>query len=102
MLFVTSMKGVSPITKRNYVVESVGIIFLIHQKDVDNPQQVTREPCEHSFGSMQGIQREFSVKEMVELVGKSSQLFAALIAGVFNIIGIGKRDTRQLWMMQMC
>jgi hypothetical protein len=30
---------------------------------------------------MQGIQREFSVKGMVELVGKTSQLLAALMAG---------------------
>jgi hypothetical protein len=30
-------EGVSPITKRNYVVESIGIVFLIYQKDVDNP-----------------------------------------------------------------
>jgi hypothetical protein len=38
VIFVTAMKGVSKITKSNYPIAMINLIFLVLQKDVDPPR----------------------------------------------------------------
>ena len=57
MIFVTSMKGVSNITKRNYLSATVSLVFLVLRKDVDHPRRLTTESAEHQFGCLCTMKR---------------------------------------------
>ena len=70
MLWITSMRGVSIITKRNMVCAALSMCFLMMRNDLPNPRYLTSEPNEHTFGMMRCHKREFTVMEMIEIVEK--------------------------------
>jgi hypothetical protein len=84
MLFFTSMKGVSMITKRNIVSASIGLVFLILRSDVEHPRRLTSEPGEHQFGCMRTIQREFTVKGMLEISMRMGRKIRAMVEAGLN------------------
>ena len=53
---------------RNMVLESVAMLFLAIRSDVSQPRRLTSEACEHTFGSVRQLQREFNVEQFNNLV----------------------------------
>jgi len=53
---------------RNMVLESVAMLFLVIRSDVSQPRRLTSEACEHTFGSVRQLQREFNVEQFNNLV----------------------------------
>jgi hypothetical protein len=68
LLWVTSIQGISMITKRNYVCACLPLVFIAMRDDVGNLRHVTSEPSEHIFGMLRYEKREFTVSEMCDLV----------------------------------
>jgi len=50
------------------VLESVAMLFLVIRSDVSQPRRMTSEACEHTFGSVRQMQREFNVEQFINLV----------------------------------
>ena len=54
-LLLTSFSGVSEVTRRNIMVESVPFVFLVLMKDTNKPGLNTSEVAEHTFGILRTI-----------------------------------------------
>ena len=59
-LLLTSLSGVSEITKRNIMTESVPFVFLVLMKDINKTGFATSEGAEHTFGILRIMIREFT------------------------------------------
>jgi hypothetical protein len=70
MLWLTSINGASIITKRNIVVETISMMFLVMRADVPRLRHTTSECAEHTFGNLRQMIREFTVHEFVQLAAK--------------------------------
>ena len=70
MIWMTSMKHVCIIPKRNIVTSINGLVFLITRSDVSHPRHTRCEPCEHVFGNVRRYKRKATVQEFVEIVEK--------------------------------
>jgi len=70
MIWLTSLEGISYITKRNLVYETVRLVFVISQSDVYHPHFVMMEPLEHLFGDLRTMHREFTVLEFIDMIDK--------------------------------
>ena len=81
MLWVTSIKGISMITKRNYVCACLPLVFIAMRNDISNLRYVTSEPSEHIFGMLRYEKREFTVSEMCELCEKLRTKLKAIYDG---------------------
>ena len=57
--------------KRNMLLESVGILFLVCRDDVHHPRRLTSECNEHTYGNWRMILREFNVEQLIRIVQKS-------------------------------
>ena len=51
-LLLTSLSGVSDITKRNLMAETVPFVFFVLMKDITKPGLATSEGAEHTFGML--------------------------------------------------
>ena len=70
MIFLTSIKGTSVITRRNIVAEVIAFVFIVLCSDMPNPRHATSEPAEHMFGNMRQQIREFTILECSQLIEK--------------------------------
>ena len=84
MLWFTSLKGVSMITKQNIVCGAISMCFLIMPSDVPNPRYTTLEPNKHTFGMMQSVKREFTVNEMCDIVDKMWRQLTNILKGALQ------------------
>ena len=60
MIWFTSINGVSLVTKRNIVTETMSMMFLVVRDDVIYTRYCTSEMIEHHFGNCRGDKREFT------------------------------------------
>jgi hypothetical protein len=58
------------INKRNLLLESVGMLFLVTRKDVSQPQRMTSDCNEHTFGMYRMMLREFNIEQLIRIVNK--------------------------------
>jgi hypothetical protein len=69
--------------KRNMLLETVGILFLIARDDVFHPRQNTLECNEHTFGmwTTMSSSREFNMDQLICIVQKANiKLMLSLVA----------------------
>ncbi len=57
--------------KRNMLLETMGIMFLVARKDVEHPQRTTSECNEHTYGMWRMMLQKFNVEQLVCIVQKS-------------------------------
>jgi hypothetical protein len=57
--------------KRNMVLETVGIMFLVAKKDVEHPRRTTSECNDHTYGMWRMMLWEFNVEQLIRIVQKS-------------------------------
>ena len=57
--------------KRNMLLETVGIMFLVARGDVSHPRRTTSECNEHTYGMWRMALREFNVEQLTRIVQKS-------------------------------
>ena len=81
LLWTTSIRGISVITKRNYACACIPLVFIAMGSDVCNLRHVTSEPSEHMFGMRRYEKRELTVSEMCKLVGKLTRKLNAIYDG---------------------
>ena len=61
MLFFLYLDGVSVITKRNVIMGTIGTVFLLMMDDMIDINLSITESCEHTFGHIRNICKEFTV-----------------------------------------
>ena len=59
MIWFTSISGVSLVTKRNIVTETIAMMFLAVREDVLYLRYCTSETLEQKFGDCRAVEREF-------------------------------------------
>ena len=52
MIWITSIKNICIITKRNIVKYTIGMLFLAIISDVPHPKHATSEPSDQTYGNM--------------------------------------------------
>jgi len=62
-IWFTSLMGIAKITKKNIVLETIGMVFLVSRNEVCHPRKLMTEPVEHHFGDTRSDKREFTVLE---------------------------------------
>ena len=67
-LVLTSLSGMSDITKRNIIAEAIPFVFIVLLKDITKPWLATSEGAEHTFGMLLTIVREFTTMKFVQLI----------------------------------
>lgn len=67
--FHTSGSTMMP-NKRNCVLETVGLLFLLPRDDFPEPRRATSEANEHMYGQMRQYKREFTVADSIYIVDK--------------------------------
>ena len=65
MLWMTSMKNVCVITKRNIVTSTIGLVFLIARSDVAHPRHTISEPYEISLAMQDGIREKLLYRRLL-------------------------------------
>ena len=50
LIFMTSIRGVCMVTRRNIAAEVISFIFIVLCDDIIDPRNGTSEPVEHMFG----------------------------------------------------
>jgi hypothetical protein len=78
-LYLLHVDGVSIITKRNWATETVSLCFVMMRDDIMRPGRSASELSEHTYGSMRGISREFTVNDFIHLVAKAQRFLAAMV-----------------------
>ena len=73
MLFFITIEGISPISKRNMVLESIANVFLVLNKSVTKVRHTTSELCEHMFGNMRQERREFTCSEFSNVIDRQNR-----------------------------
>lgn len=56
--------------KRNMLLETIGVLFLVTRDDVVHPRRCTSECNEHTFGMWRTIRHEFNVEQLFRIVQK--------------------------------
>ena len=54
--------------QRSTVTDSIAMDFLFPRYDVQNPRGATTDPCEHTFGGILRVEREFKTYCLIQLV----------------------------------
>ena len=67
--------------KRNMVLETVAIMFLVTRDDFPQPRRGTSEPNEHTYGMLRMLLREFTVADVNDLVNKVRLKINSLFRG---------------------
>ena len=57
--------------KRNMILETVGVLFLVTRSDVSQPRRCTSESNEHTYGCWRQILREFNMEQLIRIVCKN-------------------------------
>ena len=70
LMWFSSLKGVHPQSKHNFVTSCLGGIFLSLQRRVRNLRLTTTEPIEHAFGTARSWKREFTINEFLTYTNK--------------------------------
>ena len=81
LVYFLHMDGVHILTKRNWILGVVPMIFMMMRADVMNPSRLTSEPNEHVFGQLRTMDREFTVNKFVLLVEKLERRFKSILEG---------------------
>ena len=84
ILWLTSIYGASLITKRNIVAETIAFMFLVLCSDITKPRHCTSEPCEHTFGMLRIMVREFSCLDFVQLIEKHIRRLTVMYKHLFS------------------
>ena len=84
MLWLTSISGASIITKRNIVAETIAFIFLVLRSDITKPRHCTSEACEHMFGCLRTMVREFSCLDFVQMIEKHIRRLELMYKHLFS------------------
>ena len=58
--------------KRNMVLETIGLLFLVTRSDFLRPRRATSECNEHTFGMWRMILREFNMEQLMRISEKSN------------------------------
>ena len=58
--------------KRNMVLETIGLLFLVTRSDFLRPRHATSECNEHTFGMWRMILREFNMEQLMRISEKSN------------------------------
>ena len=72
-LLLTSLIGVSEITKRNIIAEDVPFVFLVLMEDINKSGLASIKVKEHTFGIISTMIREFTPMEFVQLIEKTTR-----------------------------
>ena len=67
--------------KRNMMLESVAILFLVTRSDVTQARRGTSEANEHTYAAIRGIIREFTIEQLVQIVEKLNLKMEAIFNG---------------------
>ena len=78
MIFTLHMDGISVIVKRNWIIGTVGAIFLLMIDDVVDPYLTTTESCEYTFSHMRHICKEFVARDFCLIIEKIARRFELL------------------------
>ena len=79
MLFLTSIKNLNPITKRNLMACAVGAVFAAYRADVINMSAIFEEPAEHMFAGMRSFFKMFTIADIPILDEKVQRRMLALV-----------------------
>ena len=58
--------------KRNMLMESIGLLFLVTRSDVLHPRRATSECNEHTYGFWRMLLREFNLEQLIRIVDRSN------------------------------
>ena len=83
-LVLTSLSGVSEITKRNIIAEAIPFFFILLMKDITKPGLATSEGAEHTFGMLHTIVREFTTMQFVQLIEKTNRRLNLIFCNKFS------------------
>ena len=83
-LLLTYLSGVSEITKRKIMAESVPFVFLVLTKDIKNPGLATSEGAYHTFGILGTIIQDFTPMEFVQLIEKTTRWLNLIFRNIFG------------------
>jgi hypothetical protein len=67
--------------KRNMVLETIGLLFLVTRSDVTQPRRLTSEANEHTYGCWRMVLREFNMEQLIRIVQKTSIRMDAIFDG---------------------
>jgi len=73
MLYFTTIDGISPISKRNMVLESICNIFLSLRYDIIKIRYCTSELCEHMFRNVRQEKCEFTCSKFLDFTDKQNR-----------------------------
>lgn len=73
MMCFTTIDGISNISKRNMVLESVCNIFLCLRSDITKLRCCTSELCEHIFGNTRQENRKFTCSDFSNVADKQNR-----------------------------
>jgi hypothetical protein len=79
MQFLTSIKNLNAITKRNLMACAVNAIFAAYCADVINMSCIFDEPAEHMFAGMRNFFKMFTIADVPILDGKVQSRMSALV-----------------------
>ena len=83
MLWFTSFhtSGSTMMTnKRNMVLETVGVMFLVSRSDVKHSRRCISEGDEHFYGFWRMMLREFNMEQLIRIVDRTNIRLAAMFA----------------------
>ena len=71
--------------KRNMLLETFGVMFLVARRDVAQPRRTTSECNEHTYGMWRMMLREFNIEQLIRIVQKSMIKLDSIFASGLEI-----------------
>ena len=78
LIFFLHIDGAHMITKKNFIMTTVSLLFLMMRSDITRVHRLTSEPSEHSIGNLRAIKREFTTGDFIHMINKSNRLWISL------------------------
>ncbi|KAI9309970.1 hypothetical protein BDR26DRAFT_928598 [Obelidium mucronatum] len=92
LLWSDSIRGMAAKTKQNTILEVIGMIFNIADAVVLAVRYATTEGCEHTFGILRSIIKEFTGNDTIYLTAASERYITAALAGRLSTGRVGDKD----------
>lgn len=64
--------------KRNMLLETISLLFLVTRDDVSQPRRLTSEANEHTYGCWRMTQSDFNLEQLIGIVDKTKIRFDAI------------------------
>ena len=78
LIYMLHIDGVHHATKKNWLVSTISLSFIMLRSNIIRTHRVTSETSEHTIAKIRSFKREFTVSDIIDIIFKMDHLWMAM------------------------